>query len=134
VTLKATIGAMIKISRDGMEDADLSAGELELIGDPIIGQRFAQLIADLNIDWESLLSEQIGGGPAKLILTAAEKARNFAQESQSHIKNLANRVMKDELDLVAERTDVDAFLDDVDTIRSDTERLFIRLKNLTKQH
>ena len=132
VTLKTTIGAMLKISRDGMEEADLQAGELEMIGDPIIGQRFAQLIANLDIDWESLISEQLGRGPAKLVITAAEQLSIFSKESQSYVKNLASRVMKDELDLIADRTEVDAFLDDVDTLRSDAERLFARLKKLNK--
>lgn len=131
VTLKATIGAMIKISRDGMEDADLETGELEMIGDPIIGQRFAQLIANLDIDWESLFTEQIGSGPAKLVITAAEQLRNFTKESQAYIKDMASHVMKDELDLVADRAEVDAFLDDVDTLRADAERLFARLKSLS---
>lgn len=133
VTLKATIGAMIKITRDGMENADLKPGELEMIGDPIIGQRFAQVIADLDIDWETLISEQIGTGPAKLVLMAAGQARDFAQESQAHIKDLARHLIKDELHLVADRADVDAFLDDVDTVRADTERLFARLKKLSAQ-
>lgn len=131
VTLKATIGAMIKISRDGMEDADLETGELEMIGDPIIGQRFAQLIANLDIDWESLFTEQIGSGPAKLVITAAEQLRNFTKESQAYVKDMASHVMKDELDLVADRAEVDAFLDDVDTLRADAERLFARLKSLS---
>ncbi len=130
VTLKATLGAMIKISRDGMEDANLRAGELEMIGDPIIGQRFAQLIADLDIDWQSLLGEQLGNGPAKAIISAAQRVRDFTQESQSQIKGIASHIMQDELDLVADRAEVDTFLDDVDTLRADTERLFTRLKNL----
>jgi len=102
VTLKATIGAMIKISR-----------------------------ANLDIDWESLFSEQIGSGPAKLVVTAAEQLRNFTKESQSYIRDMASHVMKDELDLVADRAEVEAFLDDVDTLRADAERLFARLKNLS---
>ena len=132
VTLKATIGAMLKISRDGMEDADLQAGELEMIGDPIVGQRFAQLIANLDIDWESLISEQIGSGPAKLVITAAEQLRNFTQESKSYFNEMTSNIMKDELNLVVDRAEVDEFLDDVDTLRGDVQRLFAKIKNLDK--
>ena len=60
VTLTATLGALIKITRDGMDNADLNPGELEIAGDPIIGQRFAQVIAELDIDWQNLLTEQLG--------------------------------------------------------------------------
>lgn len=130
VTLSATLSALIKISRDGMEDAELEAGELEIQGDPIIGQRFAQIIADLNIDWESLLAEQIGEAPAKLISVSATQAREFAKESQSQIKSMLSRLLTDDLDLVAEKSDVEPFLDDVDELRADVDRLAARIKRI----
>ena len=130
VTLSATLSALIKISRDGMEDAELEAGELEIQGDPIIGQRFAQIIADLNIDWESLLAEQIGEAPAKLISVSATQAREFAKESQSQIKSVLSRLLTDDLDLVAEKSDVEPFLDDVDELRADVDRLAVRIKRI----
>ena len=43
VTLSTTVAAMIKISRDGLENAELEAGELEMSGDPIVGQRLRSL-------------------------------------------------------------------------------------------
>jgi len=76
VTLNASLGAMVKISRDGMENAELEPGELEIAGDPIIGQRFAQVISELNIDWEALLAEQIGESPAKAVSFAAGQANS----------------------------------------------------------
>ena len=130
VTLSATLSALIKISRDGMENAELEAGELEIQGDPIIGQRFAQIIADLNIDWESLLAEQIGEAPAKLISVSATQAREFAKESQSQIKSMLSRLLTDDLDLVAEKSDVEHFLDDVDELRADVDRLAVRIKRI----
>ena len=74
VTLSVTLSAMIKISRDGLEDAELEQGELEIVGDPIIGQRFAQVIAKLDIDWHGLLAEHIGESPAKAVSFAAGQA------------------------------------------------------------
>jgi len=133
VTLSATLGALVKISRDGMENAELEPGELEIQGDPIIGQRFAQIIADLNIDWESLLAEQIGDAPAKLVTLSAIQARDFAKESQSHIKSFISRLLTDDLELVAEKSEVEPFLDDVDELRADADRLMARIDRLRKQ-
>lgn len=130
VTLSATLGALIKISRDGMEEAELETGELEIQGDPIIGQRFAQIIADLNIDWESLLSEQIGEAPAKLVTLSAQQARELAKESQSQFKRILTRLLTDELELVAEKADVETFLDAVDDLRADADRLMSRIQRL----
>jgi len=130
VTLTATVGAMIKITRDGMEDAELEPGELEIMGDPIIGQRFAQVMSELNVDWHSLIAEQIGDGPAHVVTTAADQAKDFAKTSQSHFKQMLSKLIKDDMDVVVDKEEVNAFLDDVDTLRADADRLIARIKRL----
>lgn len=130
VTLSATLGAMIKISKDGMDNAELEPGELDIAGDPIIGQRFAQLISELNIDWESLLAEQIGDSPAKAVTFAAQQAAVFANDAHSKFKGFVNTLINDDMQVVAGKEAVDDFLDDVDTLRADTDRLQARLQRL----
>ncbi|MFT5573947.1 MAG: ubiquinone biosynthesis protein UbiJ [Cryomorphaceae bacterium] len=130
VRLSASIGALIKISRDGMDNADLQPGELEIVGDPIVGQRFAQLVAQLDVDWEAALAEQIGDSPARLVTVVAGQVKELAQASQSSFKQFVNRLLKDDLKLVADKHDVEPFLDDVDTLRADADRLMIRVKRL----
>lgn len=133
VTLSATIGALIKITRDGMEDAELKPGELEIIGDPIVGQRFAQILAKLDVDWESALADHIGDAPARVFTLAAGQAKDFAEASQIRFKQFVNTLLKDDLNVVADHDEVEPFLDDVDQLRADTDRLMSRLKRLQNQ-
>jgi len=133
VTLKATISAMAKISRDGIEEAELEPGELEIIGDPIVGQRFALVISELDIDWHSLLAEHIGDGPAQLVSSAAEQAKSFAQDSQTKFKSWLNHFISEEMEIVVGKEEVEDFLDLVDTLRADTDRLAARIKRLTEK-
>lgn len=130
VTLSATISAMVKISRDGMDNAELEPGELEIAGDPIIGQRFAQLISEFNIDWDALLAEQIGEAPAKAVTYAAGQVKVFADESRDKFKDFVNGFIKDDMELVADKGAVEAYLDSVDTIRADVDRLSARLDRI----
>lgn len=132
VILTATLSAILKISRSGMEDADLQPGELEISGDPIIGQRFATIIAELNINWESLLAEQIGDSAARVVNIAAGQVREFAEQSKQQLNQRFVYFVKEELALTADPTEVDGFLDNVDTLRADVERLTGRLKRLQK--
>jgi len=103
VTLSATLGAMIKISRDGMDNAELEPGELEIAGDPIVGQRFAAVISQLNINWEALLAEQIGESPAKVVTYAAGQAKEFADESRNKFKEFISALIKEDMQLVADK-------------------------------
>ena len=130
VTLSVTIGAMIKISRDGLDNAELESGELEIVGDPIVGQRFAQVMAGLDIDWQGLLAERIGESPARAVSLAAVQAKSFADESRTKFKTLVNTLIKEDLQLVADKDSVENFLDGVDTVRADTDRLMARLTRI----
>ncbi len=133
VTLSVTIGAMIKISRDGLDNAELEPGELEIVGDPIVGQRFAQVISDLDIDWQGLLAEHIGESPARAVSFAAGQAKSFADESRLKFKGFINTLIKDDMQLVADKQSVEAFLDEVDTVRADTDRLLARLTRIQRK-
>lgn len=130
VTLSATLGAMIKISRDGIENAELEPGELEIAGDPIVGQRFAQVIADLNIDWDALLVEHIGESPAKIVSYASQQAREFADDSKIKLKEFISTLIKEDMGVVADKHAVEEHLDDVDTLRADVDRLHARLQRI----
>jgi len=131
VSLSATIGAMIKISRDGLENAELESGELEITGDPIIGQRFAQILAELDVDWEAALAEQIGDSPARVVSFAADQAKELVQDSRVMFKGFVNQILSDDLGVAAGKNDVEPFLDEVDTIRADVERLAARIKRIS---
>lgn len=133
VTLRATLGALLKISRDGFENAELEPGELEIEGDPIIGQRFAMILAELDIDWDSLLREQFGDAPAQVIEFAAGQARDFASTTRDHLKIIAKRILKDDLALVADKKEVDQVLDGIDDLRADSDRLLTRVERLRRK-
>lgn len=130
VTLKATLGALVKIGRDGLDEAQLEPGELEINGDPIVGQRFARVLAELNIDWAGLLAEHLGEPPALFISAGVTKAKELAQESKSFLKHRLNSLLVDDFQILADKSAVEPFLDEVDTLRADTERLQARIKRL----
>ena len=130
VTLSTTISAIVKLSRDGLENADLKTGELEMNGDPLVGQRFAQVIGDLNIDWEAMLAEQIGPAPAKAAGTIAGQAKEFVEESRSQLHDFVTNLIANDMRILAGKKHVNNFLNDVDDIKADVERLGSRLAAL----
>jgi ubiquinone biosynthesis protein UbiJ len=132
VTLSATIGALVKIGRDGFDDAELESGELEINGDPIVGQRFARILSQLDIDWEGLLAQHIGETPAVLISGGFGKAKEMAQESKGLFSKHLSNLLTNEMGLVAAKSDIEPFLDDVDTLRADADRLQARIQRIQK--
>lgn len=132
MTLSASIKALVAISRDGIENVDLPKGAIDIQGDPIIGQRFAQLIAELDIDWNSLLAEHIGETPAAFVSQGLQQAQNIAQRGKAVATEKLQHFIKDEVAQFADKQQTEEFLQSVDTLKSDVDRLLARIKRLQK--
>ena len=133
VRLKAKPSTLLKISRQGLENAELDKGELEIEGDAITGQRFAKVLNNLDIDWEELLAEKLGDTPARLIFDMLEKANIWRQETKQTMTQNINEFLVEEAKIVAHPLQVEAFLQKVDTLRNDTARLDARVNQIKQQ-
>ena len=130
VTLITSLAALVKISRQGMDQVDLEIGELEIQGDPILGQKFLKIITSLDIDWQNLLAEHVGEAPAQFISTSLSGVKEIAQQSQTQLKSTINNLLVDELELIAEPESVPAFLSEVDEISQKVDQLENRLQRV----
>lgn len=130
VTIRAKPSTILKIARDGMDDADLDAGELEIDGDAITGQRFAALLNELNIDWEELLSQRIGDVPAHIVASGISKFMAWGKDTRATMKQNMGEYLIEEARLAASRVSVESYLDQVDELRNDTARLSARISQL----
>ncbi len=130
VTIRAKPSTLLKIARDGIDNAELSSGELEIDGDAITGQRFAKLLSELDIDWEELFAQQIGDVSARLLFDGLQRLRSWGQETQSTVKQNISEFLVEEAKLAASKTAIDTYLDDVDALRNDVARLAARIRQL----
>ena len=113
-----------------MDNADLEAGELEIEGDAITGQRFAALLNELNIDWEELLSQRIGDVPAHILASGVSKLMAWSKDTHATMKQNMAEYLVEEARLAASRVAVDTYLDQVDELRNDVARLSARVAQL----
>lgn len=130
VTIRAKPSTILKIARDGMDNAELESGELEIAGDAITGQRFAKLLSELNIDWEELLAQRIGDVPAHIFASGLGSLLTWSKDTSSALKDNVNEYLVEESRLLASHSAVNQYLDKVDTLRNDTARLAARIQQL----
>jgi len=133
VRIKAKPSTLLKIARDGMEEAELDRGELEIEGDAITGQRFANMLNALDIDWEDLIAEKIGDAPARLLFDFVGKARQWHHENQQTIQQNLSEFLVEEAQIIPHASEVETFIQQVDVLRNDTARLDARLIQLTRR-
>ena len=130
VTIRAKPSTVLKIARDGVNEAKLDAGELEIEGDAITGQHFAALLNELNIDWEELLSQRIGDVPAHILASGVSKLMEWSKDTHATMKKNMAEYLVEEARLAASSIAVEKYLDQVDELRDDVARLSARVAQL----
>ena len=126
-------GSPLDLLRSGDKETgagQLFAGHVRITGDTGLAHSFGSTLANLDIDWEEQVSRITGDLAAhQLGRGARELADYLAQGRQTLESNLAE-YLTEEARLLPHPYEVEDFLDEVDRLRDDTERLLARYARL----
>ncbi|HEX4970276.1 MAG TPA: SCP2 sterol-binding domain-containing protein [Steroidobacteraceae bacterium] len=114
-------------------EAALRGGSVHIEGDAEVAQTFSELLKAAQPDLEEELSRVVGDVAARQIGNAARSALGFARRAKdTFMQNIAEYLQEEGRD-VPNRTEAEEFLQGVDKVRDDVERLEARLRLLEKR-
>ena len=125
-------GGLFSLVRMGLSDhpASLFGKGVEMEGDTHLGRQVQQVLDGLDVDWEEQLSRFTGDVVAHQI---GNVVRDFTRWGASTVETLgrdvAEYLQEESRDLVV-KAELTPFLDQVDTLRSDVDRLTQRIAQL----
>jgi ubiquinone biosynthesis protein UbiJ len=126
-------GAPLSLLRLALSTApsdELFAGGAELRGDTATGQAFQDILRAVHLDWEELLARAAGDTVAHQAGRAARAVGTQAQHTAHTLEEDVREYLIEEAALLVNRHEVAGFLDAVDTLRSDADRLEARMRRL----
>lgn len=104
--------------------------DLAIEGDLSVGKAFQDVVRGMHIDWEEHLAHRVGDLPARQMGNAARKLHAWTQQSlQRLIQNTGEYLHYEAYDLPPPGT-LNEFMDAVDKVHNDTERLETRIQRL----
>lgn len=112
------------------EEATLFRGEVTIDGDAQLGREFRKLLDQIAAHWEAPLAGVVGEESAAKLKAAWEEFFDWSGQTLLTFARDFAGYMKSDAELLAEREAVANFLDAVDTLRSDVDRLAARVKRL----
>lgn len=130
VLLRGAPLALLRLALSAAPSDELFAGGVELRGDTATGQTFQDILRALRIDWEELLARVAGDEVAHQTGRAARAAGAQARHTVRTLEADVGEYLSEEAELVANRHELNGFLDAVDALRSDADRLEARLRRL----
>lgn len=130
VTLYSSVLGLIRLSTS--EDAGKTMLEqgIKIDGDMSLGNHFSQILRDIDVDWEELLSRAVGDIVAHHLGQVVRNAQGWLSESAHAMRLNTQEYLQEEARIVPTNAEIRQYLDAVDTLRADTDRLEMRLKRL----
>ncbi|MEJ2143354.1 MAG: SCP2 sterol-binding domain-containing protein [Gammaproteobacteria bacterium] len=103
---------------------------VKISGDTGLGQSFKRLFDSLDIDWEEHVSRYTGDIVAHKLGNLFRMGVDWQQQASDIIRQDISEYLLQEDQLVPEKTELEAFYSQIDTLRDDTERLQVRIQRL----
>jgi ubiquinone biosynthesis accessory factor UbiJ len=131
-TLRGAPFAMLRL-RTGRSGEAMFGGGVEIDGDVELGTRFQRIIEKLDIDWEEHLSRISGDIIAHQIGNSVRDLFTWGKRTANHLSEDITDYLQEETYSVPTAGEVNHFLESVDTLRSDVDRLEAKFKRLEKK-
>lgn len=102
-------------------------GKIELGGDTHLAQGFSTILADLDPDWEELLSNMTGDATAHQAGNAVRSMMAWGKRSARILQGNMGEYLTEESRLLPTRFEFEECRDSVESLRDDVERLAARI-------
>jgi ubiquinone biosynthesis protein UbiJ len=121
--------SLMALARENPQDV-IRRGDVVITGDGAIASRFQELLQLLRPDFEEPLSRLIGDVPAYGLGSLLRRAMGYANDSSSTVaRNVGEYFTHERRELVT-RSEAGEFLDGVDSLREQVDRLEARVAAL----
>lgn len=131
-TLSGAPFALLRMST-GRTGEGLFKGGVEIDGDVELGQQIQRVFEKLDIDWEEHLSHLTGDIIAHQVGNAVRGLLNWGERAADHLGQDTADYLQEEAEILPLPWEVAEFLEQVDTLRSDADRLEARVKRLQRK-
>lgn len=143
LAVRSTLGGVLSLGMQallpkllGKRDDDVDAvpvGRMRIEGDAELARRLQRLAERFDPDWQQpftavfgdVIGVQIANGVAAALRQARSSGQKFAETAAEYLTEESRDVVP--------RAELNAFYDDVDTLRDDAERLAARVARLNKR-
>jgi len=133
VWLRGAPLSMMRMGLAGDQQKALFAGDVEIVGDTEVGEHIRDIMNELDLDWEEQLSKLVGDVVGHKIGNVVRGVADWAAQTRSTVEQDVSEYLQEESCLLPHREEVGPFLEAVDTLRADVDRMEARVQRLLTQ-
>lgn len=127
------IGPGPDLARQAFREHFAIGGAIELSGDQDLVMELQRIVKQLDLDWEEPLSRFLGDPLAHQVGQIGRGLFGWAKESMQTMLRATSEFIQEESKWTANRDEIKGFVEGVDKLRLDSERLELRVERLQQR-
>ena len=113
--------------------AEILENNIQVEGSMALAEQFSAIIKDVNIDGEELLSGAVGDIVAHQAGQFTRASKGWLDDTAQAMRMNTSEYLQEESRILPAEAEVRQYMDAVDTLRADADRLEARVKRLQAQ-
>jgi ubiquinone biosynthesis protein UbiJ len=132
VTLIAPPISLMRLSMSKNSGKHLLESDVRIEGSIGLSEKFSHLLSAVDLDWEEWLSHVVGDIVAYQTGESVRRSQAWLHESHHAMKLNTSEYLQEESRILPADAEVAYYLDQVDALRADAERLEARVQRLQR--
>ncbi|WP_462320832.1 ubiquinone biosynthesis accessory factor UbiJ [Halochromatium sp.] len=132
-SVRATPAALLSMALAEHREDEVFSGAVQIDGDNGLAQALGEVFKGLDVDWEEQLATLVGDRIAHQIGNQARAGSRWAERSGQTLQGDLREYLIEEGRFLPSELEMQAFLDGVDRLRDDVERLEARVERIARR-
>ncbi len=129
-SLSGDITAFMNLASNADKQAALMKSDIQIHGSSQLALALADVMSQLNIDWEAMISELTGPVIAHVVGKQLRSISSWFKQTTQKVKDDTVEYVRDELQLAPHKLEGESRFSDIHKLKLDTERLEARFNRL----
>lgn len=129
-TIHGSPMALIRLSASDNAGEAMLKSDIEIEGDMRIAEKFSAILREVDIDWEELFSKLVGDIVAHQAGQVTQNITGWFKDTSEAMQKNTAEYLTEESNITPAEAEISDFMDQVDDIRMDVDRLEARIKLL----
>jgi len=126
--------ALMHLSTSDNAGETMLKSDVEIEGDMRVAEKFSAILREVDIDWEELLSKLVGDIVAHQAGQVTRNITGWLKDTSEAMQQNTAEYLTEESDITPAEAEITSFMDQVDDIRMDVDRLEARIKLLQSKN
>ncbi len=133
VRLSGSALAFMRLSGAADSGKSILENAIQIEGSMALAEQFSTIMRDINIDWEALLSTAVGDIVAHQAAQFTRTSKGWLDETAQAMRLNTREYLQEESRVLPAEAEVRHYMDAVDALRTDADRLEARVQRLCPQ-